>query len=662
MRIDKGLHGERRPRRLRRKESDRLPGARHGLESYLPHSVAFLLIAVLFQGCSTGSDEWWEGEGISLLPLLSHAESRSSRVNGVRFSWISIGDEARPTLFAHPFSRVAFPGLTLQGDGRLTTGIGVASRIWEYDGDGMTFRVLMEESGKIDTLYSRYIDPKRSYRDRKWHDLEVDIDPADGMEFTLIFETDPGPEGNVFFDWGGWSAPELKGAFSFAPIDAPIRVEDSRNREVERQQSAPDAPNILLLLVDTLRADHLGCYGYERITSPSLDHFSRRAILFEDVRSVSSWTTPAVASLFTGLYPYRHGAVTDDRSFLHDHFVTIAEHLRARGFTTAAFVTNPLISAEQNFDQGFEDYYLFDRLDARATNELFLSWLKNRRNQRFFAYLHYMDPHDPYCAPGRFSNYFDRSYSGSLDCRSIHDLWLSVNLHRGEADYTMRDIEHLEALYDSEIRFWDFHFSHLVDRLSKMGLLEKTIVVVTSDHGEEFLEHGKLKHGIHLYEETLRVPLLVFIPGRGGLVDPATAQLTDIFPTLLHALSMNIPDHLDGRPLTDDGSARAGGSWSFAQTSHAYIPGKGYTVMDMVMEDGWKLITTPETGVTELYNLISDPGERRNLAQSEPRIRDGLRERIAEWKTGGRLSIETGDSPGDDGSHREILRSLGYIE
>jgi arylsulfatase A-like enzyme len=644
-------------------------------------------IITLLSGCGSKQDTQGERRQLSLLHLLDHAETRSSVKHGIRAKWIRVGPETRPCIFAHPESKVTFHGFTARSDVVLTFGIGMMNTSWGCEGDGMTFRILAGQSDRVDTLFSRYIDPKHNYRDRKWHDFTVPLEVTEDLDFSLTFETDPGPADDFMFDWGGWSTPRLEGTIRYPPVHGPIAaaansgcntvsgVADKENgdrtsKDIDREFSSPSKPNILLLLVDTLRADHLGCYGYERMTAPALDQFAKQSILFEDVLSVSSWTIPAVASLFTGVHPYQHGVITDEACYLDDAFCTLAEFLQRRGFSTAAFVTNPLVSRDQNFDQGFEDFYFFDRLDARGMNEFFLSWLENHREHRFFAYLHYMDPHDPYTAPGKFYDYFDPSYEGPFDGHSINTLWRCINFEKEVCDYTMTDIAHLAALYDGEIRFWDHHFFTLLAHLTETGLLEKTVLLVTSDHGEEFMEHGKVKHGAQLYDETVHVPLILHIPRGKEYRDPVPAQTTDIYPTLLATLSYDIPPFLEGRALLEKERDVHEGSttlqrYRYGQTSRAYLPAfDRNTHTEMVHCGQWKLICTPELHKVELYDTAADPAERIDISDEYPQVVQVLEERLEGWKNlpSPVSGIAQGSKKAETTDIRDALRSLGYIE
>ena len=275
-------------------------------------------------------------------------------------------------------------------------------------------------------------------------------------------------------------------------------------------------PNIIVILVDTLRADHLGCYGYARPTSPFLDSLAARAVFFESCSAVAPRTEPSVASLFTSLYPSRHGAVNsltvrDQKQVLPERVVTLAEMFRANGYGTAAVLTNGNASARFGYAQGFETSPMLHDARAAAVGTRALAELGKLGAERpFFLYLHYMDPHSPYLPPVPYQNHFDPEYRGTILGTSHEQIF---RILAGEETATARDIEHLIAQYDGEILYLDQALRTLFSALRAEGYLENTLILFTADHGEEFWDHGKLFHGYTLYQEQLHVPLFVWGEG-----------------------------------------------------------------------------------------------------------------------------------------------------
>ncbi|RMF74893.1 MAG: hypothetical protein D6738_05235, partial [Acidobacteria bacterium] len=288
-----------------------------------------------------------------------------------------------------------------------------------------------------------------------------------------------------------------------------------------RAPAAPAAPmprNLLVVLVDTWRADAAGFAGAARALTPELDRWAAGGVVFERATTPSGWTRPAVVSLFTGLYPATHG-VQDKDHVAPDELVTLAEVLRARGWHTSAFVTNYAASDDFGLDQGFENFRFFEPERAprpvRGRNYWSIgeidpevgAFLSGPPAEPFFVYIHTTDPHYPYVPPDEYRRF------GS----------------------DPRD------LYDGEVRYTDHVVATWLERLRRSGALERTVVVLTADHGEEFHEHGGEGHGITVFEECVRVPLVVWAPGlRPGRRD-ALVSLADLAPTLLEALGVPRP-------------------------------------------------------------------------------------------------------------------------
>lgn len=325
-----------------------------------------------------------------------------------------------------------------------------------------------------------------------------------------------------------------------------------------RESGAADQHvNVVLICLDTVRADHLGCYGYEqRDTTPFLDAMAERSLLFEDASATACWTKPSVPSIMTGLLPLQHGvyrgssrdAAGTYSDVLPDEAVTLAEVFESRGYQTGAFVRNSQLRAGMGFEQGF-DVYRDEAGDAREIRWRATDWLNARDAGRpFFLYLHYLDAHWPYDVPdeyaGRFTDLEAANRIRSGDWRNLRD---SVN--DGDRELSAEELDSLIATYDGAIRYLDDQLSLLWDELERSGLTENTVICVVADHGEEFMEHGKLGHGHGLYENLLAVPFLLHVPGRDAERVSQRVSLADLFPTLLSAAG--IQEAAEGLPGID---------------------------------------------------------------------------------------------------------------
>ena len=307
--------------------------------------------------------------------------------------------------------------------------------------------------------------------------------------------------------------------------------------------------NVVLICLDTVRADRLGCYGYrERPTTPALDALAARSVVFRNATASAGWTKPSVPSFFTGLYPVQHGvyegsarsrdALTSD--VLPERVETLAEAFRAAGFETAAFVHNAQLRAGLGFEQGF-DVYADEAGDARDIRIAALDWLDDRRRDApFLLYLHLLDAHWPYDIPDAYAAlYADADASARFrggDSRALRDA-----INDGTIVLEPEQLAALGALYDGALRYLDDELHRLFDGLQQRGLAGRTVIAVVADHGEEFLEHGRIGHGHGLWENLLRVPWILHVPGRPARVVDAEVNLVDLPATLMAACGVDLP-------------------------------------------------------------------------------------------------------------------------
>jgi arylsulfatase len=430
----------------------------------------------------------------------------------------------------------------------------------------------------------------------------------------------------------GWGVSALLFCFlaasAVAVLAAPRRSADVARRA---NPAAAGHPNVILIVVDTLRADALAAYGGTTPT-PAFDGFGGKAVRFEDATAQSSWTRPSIATILTSLYPSVHGAV-HKLDPLPDRVTTVAEALRSLGYWTAGFVSNINVAPIFNFQQGFEEFVylppafyfgatdsatrlaiykilrvarerLFrDRIyfyhyyqDAEVVNEAVLTWLAKKPPQPFFLLLHYMDPHDPY---------FEIPYNGHGIARVTNP-----NPPPEQADEMRR-------LYAQDVAYMDRHLDQMMRRLAEMGLFDGSVVALTADHGEEFLDHGGFWHGTTLYEEAVHVPLMM---KRANEPQPGTtrarpARTLDIAPTLMAAAGFAPPSLFQGRDLFAEAPAEEP-----VLLAEEDLEGN---VLASVRSANWKMVTANPGNPrglqpVELYDLSRDPHERQNLAASEP--------------------------------------------
>ncbi|MEE8217776.1 MAG: sulfatase [Vicinamibacteria bacterium] len=460
------------------------------------------------------------------MDLLASAPARltEASVEGRGIQWVRsqigwphrIRDVLRATLPATPPSRLVFV-VDIPPGGRLALAPGIQRP--HRRRPAVEFVVKVRQEGRETTLLSRLVDPANRPEDRGWVPLEVDLSGHAGRGVELVLET------------RGYEKSEGEGR-SFWGTPTITTAEDT------------DAPLVVVYLVDTLRADHLSLYGYERDTARELERFARDAVVFDQAIAPSSWTKPSVASIFTSLLPAQHRCVQFYTPLDHS-FVTLAEMLQERGYGTGAVVTNELVLArEAHFDQGFEYFARPDEPEnAREVVDAALDYLTSRRGLPTLLYLHTMDPHWPYTPPSPF----DRRYPPAP---------APGRAAAGPYDYEEPlDLDRIVAQYDGEVAYGDEEFGRFVRELEARGLYERSLIVFLSDHGEEFLEHGDWMHGHTLFEELIRVPLVVKYPGNrhAGRRVARQVLLVDVLPTILLSQGLPAPSAsaVVGRPLDE---------------------------------------------------------------------------------------------------------------
>jgi arylsulfatase A-like enzyme len=426
-------------------------------------------------------------------------------------------------------------------------------------------------------------------------------------------------------------------------------------------------PDVIVLLIDALRADHLGAYGYGRDTSPNIDEFAGDAVLFEQAISASGFTKTSIASLFTGIDPHSHGVFRGNRAdtptritsdVLAPDFETVAEAMTDHGLFSVAWVMNPQLQDFMGFDQGFAPY----NQDAGRFYQIrngFLSWLSRiGRFGQFFAYLHVLDLHDPYHPPDEFNGMFGEHADLFSDVDlSAPGAWsrLIREIRDGEREVSDLEVEQLRADYDAVIRSVDVQVGILLDALRAKGTYDDAIIVITSDHGDGFMEHGFISHSTTPYDELVRIPLLIKLPDskHAGRRISEQVRAVDLAPTLLELVGAPEMKGVDGRsllPLVRDSSEAD-------HPSHAFVEETGATG---IRTESWKALYFLFEGNWEIYDLRADPLEQNDLSDDPPEEVQELQLLVLQ-AVEERSRREAGTVPLDEETV-EALRSLGYIE
>lgn len=413
---------------------------------------------------------------------------------------------------------------------------------------------------------------------------------------------------------------------------------------IERSAEDQDV-NVVFISFDALQATHVGCLGYDRDVTPTIDAMARHGCNFTRHYSAASWTVPASMTWFTGVYPSEHRLTNKFAVYkppvrklanlkeLSPELVTLAEVLRQNGYATGGFTGNAGVSGEFGFAQGFDAYYeepgQFGGMD-RSMSEA-LKWAHANRDRKFFLFLHGYDIHGQNTPAGGFDFRFvdrdyDRKYTGS---EQEQEALREEGLDKGQLTLRDADVRFWRAIYDEKIARTDAKFRRFLDDFNDLGVTDRTLFVLTSDHGTELYEHRRFDHGFTLYNELIHVPLIIRLPRQSaGRTIAERVSSVDVMPTILDILKVDVPDNvrkqLRGRSLVPAMNGEPARRDVFSETDY-----REYTYKrSIITPDGWKLIYTLENRGRELYNLAADPGETRNLVDVEPNRARQLEERL----------------------------------
>ena len=511
--------------------------------------------------------------------------------------------------------------VTIPPAAQLQVGFGTLRGAWTGEAGGLEFTVVFRSGDLRSVVFRRRLTAEDADH---WHDVRIGLESLSGRSGQLELDVVPSAAQPVRPSFVFWSTPFLT------------------------PQPPRDGTSVLLMSIDTLRADHLGCYGYGRDTSPNIDRLAREGVLFRQAVSASTWTLPSHASMFTGLLPSRHGAVR--RGFttpLRPTFDTLAELLWDQGYRTAGFTGGGFVLL--GLDQGFERYTNpgadTDKVAILArTVEHTESWMRDHRAVPFFAFFHTYAVHMPYAPPEPYRAMFAPPPPSGPSAAF--------------------DVPGLVGLYDGEIRHMDAVVGGLLDRLrNDRELAQRTCVILTADHGEEFEEHGALFHDhAKVYEELARVPLIVWCPSRfaGGRVIDQPVSLVDLLPTVLDIAGVSIPDGVAGRSLTPLLRGDTLPERVTVTEVHASVeatdPWEGW--VRAFRTSRYKVIESTRDGGRQVFDLHADPRETRDIGL-EPPVRAELAAALQSTPLPGPTAPARPATP--DQATLERLRALGYM-
>jgi arylsulfatase A-like enzyme len=506
---------------------------------------------------------------------------------------------------------------------------------------------------------------KAGYRDRN-EEYRFDLGRFAGEPVKIVlsnsFRNDPR-------DIVYWGEPAI---FFSSKKGAPAFWESVRDSTLRspapRVKPRPNKPDIFIYLVDTLRADHLSCYGYGRKTTPRLDDFAKDGILFEKCFANASWTKPAVGSILTGLTPGKHRA-EGRNDLLPGEVSTISEILKSQGYSTLHLTSNPYTAEEFNFRQG-SDVYFWDhsgKISSESLNDALFQLFTKRpdlRKNPIFAYIHTVDPHSPYTPSEPFLG-----FTKADPARETLVFADRIYAKQNQGGLTAEDIDFIISKYDGEIQQNDYFFGAFMDFLKSEGRYDPSLIIFLSDHGEQFHEHGKFFHGYSIYNEEIHIPLIVKLPGQefSGSRSSRWVSQVDILPTVLDYLGIEIPAEVDGSDILERWDT---GGQEKPILVKEYLDGESF-IGFITPADQMKYIATCRTGdggevlASEIYDLKRDFREERNLFDVlnpfEARARKFRLDYLFQLNTTSAFRKDEIDGTKLNPEIKKALRTLGYV-
>jgi arylsulfatase A-like enzyme len=431
--------------------------------------------------------------------------------------------------------------------------------------------------------------------------------------------------------------------------------------------------NIIFVVFDAAARSHFRIYGYFRDTAPFLTSLAQESIVFHNAFCQGTDTVLSTASLFSALYPIRHNLLSLNHR-MPSRIRTLAQVLKERVEIAAAYVTIPHLAKELGFSRGFDNYFqlflepgFFPQREL-TSNEIslpVLTWLEENRGNSFFLYLHLWQPHEPYGAPHPFTKLYDPHYTGKIRDGSLKTL---KDVENRSLKITKRGMEHLKALYDEGLRFADYQLQKIVQKLCQLNIFDNTILIITSDHGEGFLQHGRMLHSSTVYEELIQIPLIIKLPRSLKPINRKIAALVesiDIIPTLLELLEISYQlDYFDGKSLTPLFLTleSSGKECIFSRSAGDYP-------LLCMRNEKYKYILHlnryekyNDFSQDELYDLRKDQDEKKNLIRAHPRVAARLRNQLLKWmEEKSKIQYKPEESQVEE-KIKSQLRALGYLE
>jgi arylsulfatase A-like enzyme len=518
-----------------------------------------------------------------------------------------------------------------------------------------SFRITVEESaGRERELWSRVLGPQQAPA----REVVLPLPGAEGQILRLGLHVG----GPARFAWGTWTAPRVLGRGGVAGLEpTPLPPEEERRADGLRQGLA--GTNVLLVILDAARARQLGAYGYGRAPTPVIDRIAREGVVFESAFTPAVYTLGAMSSVWTSQHPDRHHSEVSFSARLPRDRLTLAEVLAARGIHTAGFVANLVAGEALGFERGFIEFHETYRQFGSAAGgfrKVLPAWFEANRERRFFAYVHFREPHYPYDPPPPFDTRFGPD--GPIPKASRNDKFaFFTDVNQGRRPFSDAEREHLVRLYDGNLAYADQELGELRKAMEAAGLWEKSVVIIAADHGESLREHGWIGHNVQVFDESAHIPLIIRFPkGPAGVRIAGLADLLDLAPTIADVMGARgqggSDKAFDGRSLLPMVMGAAGKPAVLIRT-----------VWDRpvygLRDAGFKFVYDTRTGKEQLFDLAGDPGETRDVRASEVLRAAYYREALHHWiaALGRRREAVAADAGTWSREQCENLKALGYI-
>ncbi len=615
-----------------------------------------LLLPVLLLGCGAPEDppddpaQQKIERAWSLVRMLGTADIRvgskkkkAGPSKEVRFKIGRIGDRQRSSIVQRATSSITFEGLRLSD--KPVARFFIAVDDWAPESEGIQFSISVATGAQEKVVFQRHLAPAKNPRDQGWSRQEVPLDEFAGQEVDIVLRADLKEKPSANPGHAYWGEPEI----------------------VSETTSPKFLPNVVVISLDTLRADFLGTYGHPNEISQHIDAIAASGTVFDNCISQSSWTRPAHFAMLASRYP-GFSILQYNEKFcrISSDVLTLAELLKENDYLTAAFTGGGYMGRKSGFEQGFDYYVSYGRRFEPNLRPV-ADWLDNHADSRFLLFLHNYNAHNPYDPPEDAKARFVMDPPAA--CEGV--TFSTEDSQAGRVSRCQKDpgvAAYIKGIYAGEVFHVDRLFGDVVSQLKRLGVFEDTIFLITSDHGEGLFDHGESNHVTTMYQELIHVPLILSGPGiPANTRIEHTVQLLDVAPTLLDLLGLEVPENFQGRSLVplfrELASPRlkafSATSWD---RSMAFAESKPHSFSAATLDDGKKLIRNlGESGdEAELYDIGADPGELSPLEANVPWQAD-LGGALNSWLR--TLSQQDQcEHVAMDPTTMEELKALGYLQ